>query len=403
MNRTIKKVLLPIGILGIAVVIAGVMMASRQPPEKEQKETKPFLVDAEPVSKTDIHFMVDSQGTVKPKVQTVLSAQVGGKVEAIADEFIEGGMFKKGDVLVQLEQADYITELKSAEAELARASAALEEEQARGKVAEEEWRSVDSSTPPELGLRKPQLAKEKANVSAAEAMVERARRNLERTVIRAPYDGLVKAKNVDIGQYVNPGSQLGMIYGTQVAEVRLPLSDSDLAYLELPQNEGEAKVTLSANVAGRSVNWEAKLVRSEGVVDPDSRVIYAIAEVQDPYQRDQSQASAPLKFGRFVQATIEGNQAEDIVVLPRNVLRLDGTVLVVGDDRQLDIREVTVQRADERYVYVSGGLQSGDLVTSTAIPNPYEGMVVRLPDDKSPSGDLDEESATELASAGENP
>lgn len=402
MKNGYKKVAIPLVIIGIALAIFWVMVQSRQPPEKTEEQEKAFLVNAIAVSKEDLTFLVKSQGSVSPKIQTVLSAQVSGKIVAVADAFIEGGMFNTGDILVQLEPADYQTDLKLAEAELAGAQAALDEEQARGKVAAQEWKSVNNGPAPELGLRKPQLAKELANVRAAEAQVERARRNLERTSIRAPYNGLVKAKNADIGQFINIGSQLGTIYATDVAEVRMPLSDNDLAYLQLPTNkQNQANVNLHTNIAGKEVRWQATLVRNEGVLDEKNRVVYTIAQVQDPYKRQENAQGIPLKFGRFVQADISGNQAQDLVVLPRNVLRLDGTVLVVDEDRVLRIRKVELQRADEYNIYISSGLSDGELVVNSAIPNPYDGMAVRLLGDESNSPEDKPDDKSELSIAGQ--
>jgi RND family efflux transporter MFP subunit len=402
MKSTYKKIGLPILIIAIAMVVAFVMISSRKPPEETVVEDKAFLVEALAVNSEDITFMVKSQGTVSPKIQTVLSAQVSGRIVEVAEAFIEGGMFKRGDVLVQLESADYQTDLKLAEAELAGANAALDEERARGKVAEKEWKSVKNTVAPELGLRKPQLAKEIANVRAAEAKVERAKRNLERTSIKAPYDGLVKAKNVDIGQFVNVGNQLGTVYATDVAEIRMPLSDNDLAYLQLPADrKGSAKVKLHTKIAGRQVSWQAILARNEGVLDAQNRVVYAIAEVQDPYKRADGATGEPLIFGRFVQADITGNDAQDLMVLPRNVLRLDGTVLVVDKQRKLHIREVELQRSDEQKIYISRGLANGELVVNSAVPNPYDGMPVRLPGDEVPTSKDKSEDKAAIAVAGQ--
>lgn len=379
MKSGLVRVLIPVGILLVAVALTAALFSSRKPPEQVVVESKAFLVDTIEVNKQDLNFMVNSQGTVLPKVETILSAQVTGMVVDVAPVFIEGGLFKKGDTLVILEQSDYLTDVKAAEAELARAQAALQEEQARGKVAAEEWRSVKGGIAPELGLRKPQLATELSNVKAAEARVERAKRNLQRTTIKAPYDGLVRARSVDLGQFVTVGSEIGTIYSTEVAEVRMPLSDSDLEYLQLP-NDGSSSnmVTLSATVAGQKAFWQGILSRNEGILDEQRRVIYAVAEVKDPYQR-RTQMSAPqLKFGRFVTAEIVGDRGQNIVVLPRNVMRLDGTVLVVKEDRTLDIRSVDLQRADEQFVYIRNGLQTGELVVSSTVPNPYQDMPVRL-------------------------
>ena len=380
MNTKLKRIGVPLVILMTALAAAGLLVGSKKPPEKQEVKDKPFLVNAIPVEIKDLNYTVSSQGTVRPLVQTVLSAQVSGKVTAVSEAFIAGGMFYKGEVLVQLEKADYLTDLQAAEAELARANAALEEEQARGKVAAEEWRQVKNSVAPELGLRKPQLAKEMANVRAAEANLARAKRNLARTTITAPYDGLVKQKQVDIGQFVGTGAQLGTIYGTDIAEVRLPLSDDQLAFLDPAQN-GSANVSLSATVGGKTQHWQAVLARDEGVVDEQSRVIYVIARVADPYQRKTSASSVPLKFGRFVKADIEGARGENLIVLPRSVLSMDGTLLTVDDQRKLHIKTVTVQRTDNHYVYISDGLSADDLVITSAVPNPVEDMAVRLPQD----------------------
>lgn len=398
MSKVMRNLVLPVLILVIAVALTMVMIGAKKAPEKQEAEDKAFLVKAVEVTTKDMNYIVKSQGTVQPKVRTVLSAQVSGKVVKLSDAFVAGGLFQKGDLLIQLEQADYITDFKSAEAELARAKAALEEEQAKGKVAAEEWKSVRDSIAPELGLRKPQLAKEIANVRAAEAQLERAKRNLERTEIRAPYDGLVRSKNVDIGQFVAVGSELGSVYGTDIAEIRMPLSDNDLAYLEL-SHEGSreshlpSKVTLSSQVAGKQFAWDARLVRNEGVLDEKNRVIYVVAEVQDPYMRKSAAYDIPLKFGRFVSAQITGNYAENIVVLPRNVLRLDGSVLVVDEERKLHITPVNVQKSDEKLVYISEGLSVGQKVIISAVPNPVENMSVRFAEDSDEADDSTGENA----------
>ncbi len=398
MKHSLVKVGLPVLIIIAAVLFAMLMVMSREAPEKVEQEEKAFLVNAKPVALENLNFKVEAQGTVRPKVQTVLSTQVSGKVVALSDAFVEGGMFKKGDVLVKLEQADYITDMKAAEAELARVKAALEEEQARGKVAEVEWRSVKNSVAPELGLRKPQLAEALANVRAAEAELERAQRNLDRTLIKAPYDGLVKTKDIDVGQYLTVGETLGTVFGTDIAEVRLPLTDNDLAYLNL--NDSALPVSLTARVAGKNHVWQGKLVRSEGVLDEDSRVIYGVVEVKDPYVRISTNSQAPLRFGRFVRAQITGERADNIVVLPRQLLRLDGSVIVVKADMTLKITHVNVVRADEENVYIDQGLEQGDLIATSVIPNPYDGMTVRLPSDHTEQ-EADTASDTAIARAGD--
>jgi RND family efflux transporter MFP subunit len=379
MASGLKKAGIPVLILIGAIIVMVVLISLKKQPEKEEVIKRDFLVDAKPIELETVEFLVYSQGSVQPKNKTILSSQVSGRITAIADKFVEGGFFKKGDILVELETSDYQTDLLLAEAELARAQASFDEERARGKVAAEEWRTFNNGTPPELGLRKPQLAREEASVQAAQANLQRAKRNLDRTKIRAPYDGLVKSRNVDLGQFITLGSQIGEVYSTNVAEVRLPLTDDDVAFLANLSTENP-QVTLRSDVAGKSIKWQGNLVRDEAVLDSKSRVIYGVVEIEDPYQLnvENDKKGMELRFGRFVNATITGITANNIVVLPRNVLRLDGTILTVDDAKEVKINFVTIQRTDENFVYISEGLDPREQVIVSALPNPYEGMPVRF-------------------------
>ena len=381
MSGSIRKTGLPIIIVVIGVIVAVGLASMRKPPEKKPVEVQAILVDAQPIAFEQVDFEVSTQGNVVAKNQTNLTAQVAGRVVSISDQFVEGGFFNKGDVLVTLEADDFETEVKLAEAELARSQAALEEEIARGRVAEQEWRSVNNTTPPELGLRKPQLAREQANVKAAAAQLERAKRNLARSQVKAPYDGMVVSRNVDLGQFITSAVNLGEIYSTDVAEVRLPLTDADLAFVALDSNQ-TLPVTLSAVVAGKFSTWQGQVVRNEGVLDQRSRVVYAVVEVNDPYLRNGVRNGLPLRFGQFVNASITGKQGDNLVVLPRHTLRLDGSVVVVTPKNEVAIRNVEVMRADNENVYISSGLEISDKVAYSAIPNPYNGMPVRLSSDE---------------------
>jgi RND family efflux transporter MFP subunit len=381
-NSILVKSGLPLVIILVGLAIAVVLVSSRKPPEQVPVEIPAFLVDAKEIQSEQVSFIVKSQGNVVPRNKTALSAQVSGQVVSLSDSFIAGGTFKKGDVLATLEQDDYKTDLKLAEAELAQAQAALQEEIARGKVAEQEWRSVNSVAPPELGLRKPQLAKEQANVKAAEAKLERAKRNLARTQITAPYNGIVVERNIDLGQFVTMGAAIGTVYSTDTAEVRLPITDSDLMFVNIAsQSTDGAPVSLKASVGGLTRRWEGKLVRSEGVLDTGSRVVYAIVEVKDPYNMKGSH-SAPIRFGQFVEAEITSRQNDALMVLPRSILRLDNTVLTVNENREIEIKPVEVARTTAKEVFIRSGVEEGSLVVTSAVPNPYNGMKVRLPGDE---------------------
>ncbi len=385
MAAKVIKVLVPVAIITVSVILAIGMGKMRKPPEKKDEQRQGILVSAGPIQTQDLVYRIQSQGTVTAKLETSLSSEVNGRIVEVSANFIEGGFFNAGDLLIRVEQSDYLTNVKSAEAALANARASLEEEKARGRVAESEWRSFTEGTAPELGLRKPQLAGALASVQSAEAELERARRDLARTEIRAPYTGMVKQRNANLGQFISRGSVLGTIYGTDIAEVRLPLTDNDIAFIRLPDfnsTQQPSEVTLTAVVAGDVVQWQARLVRTEGVFDERSRVIYAVAEVYDPYQRAQA-GQTPLRFGRFVQAEIYGESTEGVVVVSRHLLLAKNQVLVVDEQDQLQFRTVVTEHSDDRYAYIRSGFVAGDRLAASAISNPLAGTVVRIAGDDS--------------------
>lgn len=383
MAAKIIKFIVPVTVLVLAVVVAVGLAGMRQAPEKKEEQRLGILVNAETIATQDLNYRIQSQGTVRPKLETNLSSEVNGRIVEVADNFVEGGFFNQGDLLVRVEQFDYLTNVKTAEASLANAQSALEEEKARGRVAEEEWRSFTSGKAPELGLRRPQLAGALATVRSAEAELERAKRDLARTEIRAPYAGMVKSRNANLGQFISRGTSIGVIYGTDIAEIRLPLTDNDLAFLPLSdfsRNSEGPEVVLTATVAGQIMQWPARLVRTEGVLDERSRVIYAVAEVTDPYQRD-SRKHSPLRYGRFVQAQILGEATEQVIVIPRHLLLAQQQVLVVDKDSQLQFRQVVLERSDEHLAYIRSGFIEGDRLATSAIANPLAGTVVRVASD----------------------
>ncbi len=403
MSSFFVKVILPVVVVVFAVAAAVGLGKLRQPPQKSDESRPAILVNTAAVVPDNIVYQISSQGMVTPKLETSLISEVNGRVVAVADEFVAGGFFNKGDLLVQVEKSDYLTNVKAAQAALANAQAMLAEEKARVKVAEEEWRSFTDGNAPALGLRQPQLASALASVQSAEAELERANRDLARTEIRAPYDGMVRSRAANLGQFISRGTALGSIVGTDVAEVRLPLTDTDMAFLMMPgASESDAvsadnnQVTLISTVAGQQVEWPAKLVRTEGMLDERSRVIYVVAEVTDPYQR-RSQTQPVLNFGRFVAASIIGTQAEQVVKVARHLLLPGSKILVVDKDNTLQFRQVTVDRATADAAYITSGLEAGDQLALSAISNPLAGTAVRVASENAAGDDASQ--PTQLADA----
>ena len=389
--RKFVRYTLPLVIIAgsIGVVVALVAVNKGKRPEQRDEISPALLVDVIRAEPASLNLTVRSQGSVQPRTETTVMAEVSGKIVDVSRNFIPGGFLRKGEVLLRIDASDYEAALKRAEANLASRRAQLADQQARSDQALRDWANLGrSGEPSELTLRKPQLAEAMAAVQAAEADLEKAQRDLDRTRIRSPYDGLVRSKLADVGQYVSPGTPLGMTFAIETAEVRLPITIRDLAYLQLPVATGAApppervtalpEVKLTATGSGIDGAWRAQIVRTEGIIDEASRVIYAVAEIIDPYGVLGQSRQAPLRVGTFVSAEIEGIRANSVVVLPRSVLRPDNTLLIADDSNRLEIRPVQVLRSEPNLVYLTGGVGRGDRVISTSLDAPIAGTLVSI-------------------------
>jgi RND family efflux transporter MFP subunit len=374
-------------ILAFAVMAAVAMVALKPDVETRPPEVKPPLVRVADVSLQERRLSVTSQGTVSPRTESALVPEVSGKVIWVSPSFVSGGFFEKGEVLLKIDSHDYQQAVIRSRAEVANAKLRLAQEEAEFKVAHSEWDDLGRGEATPLTLREPQLENAKAAVAASEANLVTAERNLERTELRAPYVGRVRQKNVDVGQFVTVGSPVGAIYAIDYAEIRLPLPDRDLAYLDLPlvyrdqsANRTGPKVILRADFAGRVHEWEGRIVRTEGEIDPQSRMVHAVAQVTNPYGRGTDPDRPPLAAGLFVEAEIEGIEAEKVVVLPRAALRDGDRVLVVDEESRLRFRGVDLLRVTREEIIVRGGLAAGERVCLSPLEAVTDGMRVRTED-----------------------
>ncbi|MGI2176831.1 efflux RND transporter periplasmic adaptor subunit [Shewanella frigidimarina] len=395
MIKIILRRLSPLLIIMVFVGLALALISTQEAPEQKDEAVSVPIIDVQTVTPQTLSLNLPSYGVVNPKYKTQLVTEVQGRMLSISANFVAGGVVKKGEQLAIIEPSDYEADLIQAEATVAQATAALNEEKARGVVAKIEFKDFGKGLPPELGLRIPQLKKEQANVKYAEAALARAQRNLARTVIRAPFDGIIKARNVDLGQYVTLGTNLGELYDTSTAEIRLPLANEDLAYLESVDNP-ETAVTLTALLAGKQVTWQGNIVRSENVIDEQTRMVYLVAEIQDPYLRNNKiEGQLPLKYGSFVNAIITGRTVDDVVKLPRHVVR-NGQVAVVGADNIIEMRPVNVIRSDVDTIYIQGSFKANERVSTTSINSLNSGQAIKVlgEEAKTKPVDTDNQAAT---------
>lgn len=398
------KILLPILVVAAAVVVAFVLVKSAPSPPTQEPVTPPPLVRVIEVEPRVVRFDVESQGTVRPRTEATLNAQVSGRIEWVSPSFAEGGLFRRGETLVRIDARDYRLAVSQAEQQVAQARVRLAREEAEAEIAREEYRdlaadgAVGDVSP--LTLHEPQLAEARAAVEAAEAAVEKARLDLSRTTVEAPFDGRVEQKQADLGQSVSPGAPLATLYAVDYAEIRLPVPITELEYLDLAlagETADGPPVALSAELGGARRTWTGRVVRTGGGIDPETRMMPLIARVDRPYGDAAREAGAPLPIGLFVEAEISGRRADGVFVLPREALRATGRwregepsqVLVVSEEvpaeqksaephARLRFRDVWIVRLEDDHAYVSRGLEDGDLVCVSPLETPTDGMVVRF-------------------------
>ena len=371
-------------IVGIVIVIASIsgisFLGSLKPePPKKKPVVQATVVETQVVNQESTQFIVDSQGPVQPVTNTSLVAEVSGRITKVSDKFRVGSFVNKGDLLLEVDPANYIASVRSAEANLAQAKANLQNAQATTDQARKDWKKIGRGEPNDLVLRIPQLNQAKASVQSAEAALYRARQDLERTKVKAGFDALVKTKNVGLGQFVNMGTQVAPLFGTDTAEVRLPIPDQQIAYLNLPRQGNEntyPDVRLSGVFAGEEKEWFGKLVRTEGVVEESNRLTYLVAQIDDPYGLD-SQRDTPLRYGTFVKAEIAGKERDGLITLPRQALYYGNKVLTLVNESEIKLVEVELARTESNTIFVSSGLNDGAEVITTPVQNPVNGMKVK--------------------------
>lgn len=383
-----KLILSVVAITLILAVSAGVylgLMATKKTPEKKETKIQRTLVEVIRTQKQTVSFDIHSQGTVIPRTETTLYPEVSGEIIYVSPGLVAGGFFKAGDLLLKIDASNYELAVIIEEAELARAEVALLQESALSKQALKDWIALGNTkeSATTLVLREPQLKEAEANIRSAQAGLSRAQRDLRKTEICAPYEGMVRRRLSDLGQVVNQGSELAEIFAIDFVEIRLPLTAEDIRFLDLPQlfrqshspDEG-LMVVLRSRFGGLSERWDGHIVRTEGTIDPKTRVMYAVARVEDPYGRREVSDMIPMSVGMFVEAVISGKTYENVVMLPRYALRGKNQVLVVNEDDELNRRDVGVLRTDSGNVYIGSGLEEGERVCLTALEFVVEGMPV---------------------------
>ena len=374
------KITLAALVLGVVFIAA---IATLKPaPEKAKRPPPPLLmVDVITAAPQHLRPQVLSQGTVAPKREIDLISQVSGKVIAVADDYGNGSFFRSGDQLIQIESDEYQFAVVRAKAQLAKALEQVALEKGRSRQAKREWRDLGDRTANALFLREPQLAAAEATLESARADLDKANLDLSRTQIVTPFQGRIRQTFVDLGQFVGPGARIAKIYSTDVVEVRLPLSDRQVSLIDLPVNFEDAatanypNVTLRSTVGDRHYEWNGKIVRTESSIDIQSRMTYAVAEIQNPFKEDPNSDRPPLSIGMFVEAEIEGRSIANAVPLPKQIIYRGDEILVLNANNEIAMQKLTIVQSDGDSV-VAVDIPSGTRVVGTRIGLPVPGMKV---------------------------
>ena len=377
-TKTKQMMVIPLAILLASALVFVALVLLKPKALKEVAEPRLPVVSIQSVEKQKVTIPVYSRGTIKAGTDIPLISEVQGRIRQISKNFESGAYFKKGEKLLVIDDTNYKLDLAKAKSQVSKAKLNLTKVKA----------DVKSNRLSQSSVGKARVEEASSQLEAARADYTRAKLLLERTTITAPFDGRVREKLVDVSQFVTPGVQLGSIFTTDRAEIRLPLSDAQLELIKLPMqgNSDESKnprIILRGEYAGHEYFWYGEIVRSEGGINQRNRLLHVIAEIENPFGEDKEQPNRPpLAVGKFVEVEIEGSEFDDVVVIPREILRNTNQVLTLTDENRIDVRNVDVMHRGKEKVYIRNGLKSGDWVVSTQLDVVVDGMKVQLADNQ---------------------
>jgi RND family efflux transporter MFP subunit len=363
MNRQSGSTKIIIILVVGSLFAAGLYWFRPKPKTRPPTDAKPPIVSVISVQPQAQQIYVSTQGTVMPSREISLVAEVSGRVVSASEHFVNGGFFNEKDTMITLDSRDYEYRLAEAVAQVAGAERELALEKGQARQAKREWRDLGSEEANALSLRIPQVKAAEAQLLSAIAQRNQAQLNVERASIRAPFRGRVQTTNANVGQYVTAGTVIASIYDDALAEVRLPLTDKQLALIglplgvTLPENQKKA-VTLSATLAGKTYQWPAKITRTEASVDATTRLYFAVAEIPEPF--DTHRYQAPLITGLFVEAKVSGITFTDVVSIPESAILKNRFVYIVDNNNRLQQRDIHILANHKNAVWITGDIKKDE-------------------------------------------
>jgi RND family efflux transporter MFP subunit len=368
----LAHVIVTVVIFGFCFVIVAGLFSSKPKANRWGDRPAPSVaVEVSPLQTKSFDIWVDSYGTAQALTETRLVADISGRVVAVSPNIRAGGVFSKGDILAKIDSRDFEVELDIAISQAADIEVKYIQELAQAELAAKEWNETpESKAARKLALREPQLAAAKASLQAAKSRVKRARLNLLRTEVVAPFDGKVLEQLIDIGEFVTPSQTIALIYSIDVVEVRLPIKVDDLEHLLLPEGVTLAnelpEVLFESDMGNKTFQWIGKIVRTEGAFDPRTRMLYVVAQIEEPFIPKEHRPA--VRIGQFMRAKIEGKRYDDVFVIPRRAVSQDFMVSV-ADNGVLKKRKINPIWTDSNAVVVAPQQSNTLLAVNYQSPN----------------------------------
>lgn len=381
----IKRIFTAAAVIIIAIIAAKLIIANKPEVKRKQTPRSPQMsVEVLTLQLQDYQITINSYGVVAPRTQGELKSQVSGQIIFASNHFRAGAYFEQDEVLLKIDPRDYETQVQIAEASLASARQVLLEEQARSQQALDDWRRLGNDTEPSaLVLRQPQLQAAEASVASARAALGQAQLNLSRTIIRAPYAGRIRSIHADIGQVISSGINLAEIFATDSIEVRLPLRNQDIRFIDLPEKyrikqqiPGQLPTVMIESQLSSNDRWEGKITRTESVIDQSSQQLHVVAMIDDPYGA-KAVGRQPLKIGQYVNAEIEGKVITNALIIPNRII-YQGTYVYTVENGLLQRRNIEIGWHNADDALIDDGLKAGMQLVLTPLGQLPSGTAVNI-------------------------
>lgn len=368
-------------LIGMGVWAYNILSAQKPSLERKTHSKPAPLVRWQTITLGDIRIPITGEGTVTPSKEIQLRPQVSGKIVRVSSSFVNGGSFKKGDILLRIDPTDYELAVTLARSEVKDSESELKIAEQEAAAAKEEWLLLNQDQSladmPPLVAKEPQLKAAQAKLEADFAELQKALLNLERTEIRTPFEGRVSSKSVDAGQYVSSGQDLAVLFSTDIAEIVVNLENENLAWIHVPGFTSDSDLgspaTVMAKVAGKELTWQGRVVRSQGKIDTLTRMVPVVIQVDHPYG-----TKPPLATGLFARVKISGHTLHNAAMIPRSALRAGNTVWVIDNEQTLTFRNVSVAILLPEKAILTAGLQSGERIVTSSLKAVTNGMKVRI-------------------------